>query len=250
VINQKMAEDLWPNQDPIGKHVISLSDEQTPGVMDPNVASIVVGVVSNTHHDSLDDSFNDEVYLPITRTHEAPVMYIVMRTQTGAEQAAEGLRRAVAAIDPLVPVTRVRTMNEVVAASDSASRSLTFLLLGFGALAVLIGVIGVYSLIAYIVSWRTREIGIRLALGARRAQIVGGVVKQSMLLAAGGSLIGLIAAAVTARLLRSFLFEVSVLDPVTFCAVPVMMALLALAAAWIPARRAASVDPMEALRVE
>jgi predicted permease len=250
VINRKMAEDLWPNQDPIGKHVVALSDEQSPGVMDPNVASIVVGVVSNTHHDSLDGTFDDEVYLPMTRTHEGPVMYVVMRTQTGATQAAEGLRRAVADIDPLVPVTRVRTMDEVVAASDSASRSLTFLLLGFGLLAVAIGVIGVYSLIAYIVSWRTREIGIRLALGARRSQIMSGVVKQSLLLAAGGCGLGLIAAAVAARLLRSFLFEVSVLDPVTFCAVPLMMALLALAAAWIPARRAASVDPIEALRSE
>jgi ABC-type antimicrobial peptide transport system permease subunit len=100
------------------------------------------------------------------------------------------------------------------------------------------------------VSWRTREIGIRLALGARRGQIVGSVVMQSMLLAGGGSLTGLIVAAMTARLLRSFLFEVSVLDPVTFCAVPLLMAMLALAAAWIPARRAASVDPMEALRIE
>lgn len=250
VINRKMAQDLWPNQDPIGKHVIALSDEQSPAVMDPKVASIVVGVVSNTHHDSLDGTFNDEVYRPMTRTHEVPVMYVVMRTQTGAEQAAEGLRRAVAAIDPLVPVTRVRTMNDVVAASDSASRSLTFLLLGFGALAVVIGVIGVYSLIAYIVSWRTREIGIRLALGARRGQIVGGVVRQSVILAAGGSLVGLVAAAMAARLLRSFLFQVSVLDPVTFCAVPVMIAALALVAAWIPARRAASVDPVEALRSE
>jgi predicted permease len=250
VINQKMAQDLWPNEDPIGKHVIALSDEQSPAVMDPNVASIVVGVVSNTHHDSLDGTFNDEIYRPVTRTHESPVMYVVMRTQTGAEQAAEGLRRAVAGIDPLVPVTRVRTMNEVVSASDSASRSLTFLLLGFGALAVVIGAVGVYSLIAYIVSWRTREIGIRLALGAPRRQIVFNVVKQSVLLAAGGSLVGLAAAAATMRLLRSFLFDVSVLDPLTFSAVPVLMTLLAIAAAWIPARRAAAVDPMEALRGE
>jgi predicted permease len=250
VINRKMAQDLWPNQDPLGKHVVALSDEQSPAVIDPNVASIVVGVVSNTHHDSLDGTFDDEVYLPMTRSHEAPVMYVVMRTQTGAAQAAGGLRQAVATLNPLVPVTRVRTLNEVVAASASAPRSLTILLLGFGALAVVIGIIGVYSLIAYIVSWRTREIGIRLALGAPRGRIIFGVVKQSLLLACGGSLVGLAAAAMTTRVLRSFLFEVSVLDPLTFCAVPVLIALLALAAAWIPARRAASVDPIEALRQE
>jgi len=113
-----------------------------------------------------------------------------------------------------------------------------------------IGAVGVYSLIAYIVSWRTREIGIRLALGAQRWNIVRGVVGQSLLLAASGSALGLIVAGVSTRLLHSFLFEVSPLDPVTFCGVPVLMLLLALAAAWLPARRAASVDPMGALRNE
>jgi ABC-type antimicrobial peptide transport system permease subunit len=214
------------------------------------VAAIVVGVVSSTHHDSLDGAFNDEVYLPLSRAHERPVMYVAIRTQTSAADAASGLRQAVAELDPLVPVTRVRTMNEVVAASDSAPRSLTILLLGFGLLAVVIGGVGVYSLIAYLVSWRTREIGIRLALGATRSQIVGGVVRQSLALAIGGSLLGLIAAALVTRFLHSFLFEVSTLDPLTFCAVPVLMMVIALAAAWIPAGRAASVDPVVALRSE
>jgi predicted permease len=250
VINQKMAEDLWPNQDPLGKHMIELSDEPSPGVMDPKVAWVVVGVVSNTHHDSLDGTFNDEVYLPLTKASERPVMYVLVRTQTGAEQTADSLRKAVAAIDPSVPVTRVRTLDEVVSASASAPRSLTVLLLIFGALAVVIGMVGVYSLIAYIVSWRTREIGIRLALGAQRWQIVRAVAKQSLLLAIGGSMLGLVASAMSTRLLHSFLFGVSAFDPLTFCIVPLLMALLALAAAWIPARRAASVDPMEALRSE
>jgi predicted permease len=250
VINQKMAKALWPNQDPIGKHIIEVAEEKSPAAIDPNVSSIVVGVVSNTHHDALSGGFDDEVYLPLTAKNEKPVMYVVMRTRVGATQTAEGLRRAVASIDPQVPVTRVRTLNEVVAASASAPRSLTILLLGFGALAVVIGAVGVYSLIAYIVSWRTREIGIRLALGAQRWNIVRGVVGQSLVLAASGSALGLIAAGVSTRLLHSFLFEVSPLDPVTFCGVPVLMLLLALAAAWLPARRAASVDPMEALRNE
>jgi predicted permease len=250
VINESMAARLWPNKDPVGRHIISLADEPAPGVWNLNVASIVVGVVGNAHEGSLASDFGDEVYLPISRVNESPVMYVLLRTQASTVQAAEDLRRTVAGIDPLVPVTRVRTLNEVVAASVSAPRSLTVLLLGFGGLAVVIGAVGVYSLIAYIVSWRTREIGIRLALGAQRWQIVRGVVQQSLLLAAGGSAIGLAAAAASSRLLHSFLFEVSALDPVTFCAVPVLMLLLALAAAWIPARRAASVDPMEALRSE
>ena len=250
VISQHMATALWPNQNPLGQHILSVSDEPTPAVWVPNAAATVVGVVNNAHEGSLASGFGDEVYLPLTSQHERPTMYVLLRTHTSLQEAAAGLRRTVAEVDPLVPVTRVRSLNEVVAASESSPRSLTILLLAFGGLAVVIGGVGVYSLIAYIVSWRTREIGIRLALGAQRWQIVNGVVKQSMLLAAGGSVIGLIAAAMAARLMRSFLFEVSAFDPLTFFAVPVLMAMLALAAAWIPARRAASVDPMEALRSE
>ena len=144
-------------------------------------------------------------------------MTILLRSQAGAAETAAGaLRRVVAEIDPLVPVTRVRTMDEVVAASTSDSRSLTLLLLGFGFLAVSVGAVGVYSLIAYTVSWRTREIGIRLALGARRRDVVMMIVRQSFLLALGGSVAGLFVAAVSGRLLKQFLFEVSPLDPVTF----------------------------------
>jgi ABC-type antimicrobial peptide transport system permease subunit len=139
-------------------------------------------------------------------------------------------------------------MNEVVATSVAAPRALAVLLLAFGGLAVVIGAVGVYSLIAYIVSWKTQEIGLRLALGAQRWQIVIGVVRQSLLLAGGGCFIGLAGAVALSRTLRSFLFEVSPLDPLTFCAVPLLMIIVALMAAWIPARRAAAVDPMVALR--
>ena len=250
VINQAMAQSLWPNQDPIGKHVEELADEPSPGQLDPNVGSVVVGVVSNTHHDGLGGDFDNEVYLPMTQKNERPEMTILLRSQTGAAQTAAGLRRVAAGIDPLVPVTRVRTMDEVVAASTSDSRSLTVLLLGFGLLAVSVGAVGVYSLIAYTVSWRTREIGIRLALGARRWDVVIMIVRQSFLLALGGSIAGLLVAAVSGRLLKQFLFEVSPLDPLTFCIVPMLMMLLALLAAWVPARRAASIDPMKALRTE
>ncbi len=250
VINQKMAESLWPGQDPIGKHIVKVSDEPSPGILDPNVASIVVGVVSNTHHASLTNNFDEEVYLPMTPKSDRPQMTILLHSQLPAEQTASGLRRAVAEIDPLVPVTHVRTLSEVVAASASTPRSLAILLLGFGALALGVGSVGVYSLIAYVVSWRTKEIGLRLALGAPRWQIVRSVIKQSMLLALAGSAAGLAGAVVAASLLRGFLFEVHPFDPLTFCVVPVLMLLLALVAAWIPARRAASIDPMVALRGE
>ncbi len=250
VINESMAARLWPNQDPLGRHLIDVKDEPVPAVWKQDAASVVVGVVSNTHSGNLAGGFGDEVYLPMTPAREQPVMYVLLRTRAGVSEAADGLRRVVEQLDPLVPVTRVRSLNEVVAASVSAPRSLAILLLSFGGLALLIGGVGVYSLIAYVVSWRTREIGLRLALGAMRWQIVGAIVKQSLMLAAGGSVAGLVVAALLMQFLRSFLFGVSVLDPVTFLSVPAVMLLLALFAAWVPARRAAGVDPMETLRRE
>jgi predicted permease len=250
VISQHMAQTLWPNQDPIGKHLESVNDEKAPGDFDPSIASIVVGVVGNTHHDNLQSGFSEEVYLPITIRNEAPAMTILLHSQLPPSQLAAMLRKTVASIDPSAPVTHVRTLNEVVSSSVSATRALTLLLLGFGALAVGVGAVGVYSLIAYIVNWRTREIGIRLALGASRWGILSLVFKQSILLSAMGSLVGLGAAVAAARLLRGFLFEVNPLDPLTYCAVPMLMLLLALLAAWVPARRAASIDPIRALRSE
>jgi predicted permease len=250
VINQHMAEKLWPHQDPIGKHLISVVDEPTPAVMDPQKTSIVVGVVRNAREGSLQSGYQDEVFLPMTALQPHPMMYVMLRTHSGPADAAAALRRVVATIDPQVPVTRVRTLDEVVSASVSAPRSLTLLLLGFGLLAVVIGAIGVYSLIAYIVSWRTREIGIRLALGEQRRHIALGIVKQSLFLAVTGSTAGLLLAIAFARLLHGFLFEVSPVDPLTFFVVSLLMMLIALVAAWLPARRAASVDPMQALRSE
>jgi predicted permease len=250
VINQSMAERLWPHQNPLGRHLIDVKDEPTPTVWNNDAASVVVGVVSNTHGGSLAGGFGEEVYLPMTAAREQPVMYVLLRTRASAADAATALRNTVAKFDPLVPVTRVRSLNEVVAASVSAPRSLAILLLSFGALALLIGSVGVYSLIAYVVSWRTREIGIRLALGAMRWQIVSDIVKQSLILATVGSVAGLVTAALLSRFLRSFLFGISALDPMTFCTVPIVMLLLAMFAASIPARRAASVDPMDTLRNE
>jgi predicted permease len=250
VIDQSMAERLWPHQDPIGKHLISVDDEAVPAVWDPQKASIVVGVVRNAREGSLENGYQDEIFLPMTALQPHPMMYVMLRTHVPPSEAASALRRVVAAIDPQVPVTRVRTLNEVVSASVSAPRSLTLLLLGFGVLAVIIGAVGVYSLIAYIVSWRTREIGIRLALGEQRGHIALGIVKQSLFLAVTGSIAGLLTAIAFTRLLHSFLFEVSPLDPLTFCVVSLLMMLIALVAAWLPARRAASVDPMHALRSE
>jgi len=250
VVNEHMAQRLWPGQNAIGKHLLDVVDEKTPAVWNPEKASVVVGVVRNALEGGLQEGFKDEVFLPLTTDRDQPVMYAVLRTRTSASETAAGLRSAVASVNSLVPVTRVRTMDDLVSNSVAAPRALAVLLLGFGALAIVIGAVGVYSLIAYIVSWRTREIGLRLALGAQRWQIVMGVVRESLFLALAGSVAGLAGAIALSRVLHSFLFEVSAVDPLTFGTVPVLMALVAVTAAWVPARRAAGVDPMEALRAD
>ena len=250
VINQNMANHLWPHQDPIGKHLLNVGDEATPAVWVPAAAVTVVGIVNNTHEGGLAATFGDEVYLPITPAREQPVLYVLMRSQATTQAAVGELRNTVFNLNPAVPVTRIRSMNEVVAATQASSRAVTFLLLAFGALALAIGGVGVYSLIAYIVSWRTREIGIRIALGAQRWQIIKAVVSQSLLLAVAGSAAGLVAAGLLGRLLRGFLFDVKAVDPITYSAVPIVMIVIALVASWVPAMRAAAVDPIKTLRME
>jgi predicted permease len=249
LVNAAEANQLWPNQDPIGKHIANVGNQEpSPAVMDMNIASIVVGVVADTHHESLDKDSGWETYLPITPQTEKPVMNILLRSRIGSAALAANLRDLVEQLNPAVPVTKVRTLRSVVVSSTAAPRSLTLLLTAFGALAIVVGGIGVYSLISYTVSWRTREIGLRLALGANRLQIAKLVLRQSLGLAILGSLLGMAGAVAVTRLMGRFLFETSPLDPLTYAVVPVLFCLLALMAAWSPARRAANVDPMVALR--
>jgi predicted permease len=250
VINAEEASRLWPNQDPIGKHLIDVGDEPQPTIWDMNKVSIVVGVVTGTHHQGLDQDSGWENYLPMTPVSEKPVMNILLRSTTGPADLAFSLRQLVARLNPNVPVTRVRALESVIVSSTAAPRSLTMLLTAFGALAILVGGIGVYSLISYTVSWRTREIGLRLALGANRLQIAELVLKQSLTLAVLGSALGIAGAVAVTRLMSRFLFETSPLDPLTYSVVPLLFCVLAVVAAWSPARRAAAVDPMVALRNE
>ncbi len=250
VINAEEANGLWPNQNPLGKHLIDLDDEPQPTVWDMNKASIVVGVVSGTHHLGLDQDSGWENYMAMTPKNEKPVMNILLRSHTGSAALAASLRDLVAQLNPAVPVTRVRTLEGVISSSTAAPRSLALLLAAFGALAIVVGSIGVYSLISYTVSWRIREMALRLALGANRRQIAQLVLGQSLALAVSGCILGIGGAVAVSRLMSRFLFETSPLDPLTYALVPVLFCLLALAAAWAPARRAAAVEPMVALRTE
>jgi|CZKL01.1.fsa_nt_gi predicted permease len=250
LVNAAEANQLWPNQDAVGKHLVSVNDEPTPAVMDLNSSLIVVGVVSGTHHEGLDKDTGWETYLPMTAKNEKAVMNILLRSHAGSAELAGSLRSLVAQMNPTVPVTKVRTLESVISSSTAAPRSLTLLLTTLGMLAVIVGSIGVYSLISYTVSWKTREIGLRLALGANKLQIVRLVLGQSLGLAVAGSVAGLAGSVAVTRLMGRFLFETSPLDPVTYSLVPVLFCMLAIVAALVPARRAASVDPMVALRTE
>lgn len=250
LINEAEANQLWPNQNPIGKHIEYVVDEPSPAQLNPDVAYIIVGVVSDTHHRSLDTDSGLETYLPISPRNEKPVMNILLRSNLSSVALAGNIRNLVMQINPSVPVTKVRTLQSVITSSTAAPRSLTMLLTAFGGLAILVGAIGVYSLISYTVSWRTREIGLRLALGANRIQIARLVLGQSLVLALSGSALGIAGAVAATRLMTRFLFETSPLDPLTYTLVPTLFCVLALVAAYAPARRAASVDPMIALRNE
>src|SRR5271170_7584591 len=248
IVDASMAAHLWPNRDPIGKHLAWVNEEPSPAVMDMNTASVVVGVVADTRHESLDKASGWEVYLPMSPHDEGPVMNIVVGSNASTGEVAGSLRRMVAEMDPNIPITRVRTMDEIVASSTAAPRSLTLLLTAFALLAVGVGSIGVYSLIAYTVSWRTREFGLRLALGANRMQVAMLIIRQSLVLTAAGSVLGIAGAFAVTRLMRRFLFETSPADPVTYALVPLLFAALAVLAALRPAQRASRVEPMQALR--
>jgi predicted permease len=250
IINQDEAQHLWPGRDPIGKHIENVNDEPSPTLLNPNVAAIVVGVVSDTRHANLAQDSGWETYFPISPANEKPEMNILLQSRLSPSELAGSLRSLVAELNPSVPVTKVRTLESVIATSTAAPRSLALLLTAFGCLAILVGSIGVYSLISYTVSWRTREIGLRLAVGANRLQIAKLVLGESLTLAVAGSLLGVVGAAEASRLMGRFLFETSPLDPLTYALVPVLFCLVALVAAWAPARRAAAVDPMVALRNE
>ncbi|ABF43528.1 ABC efflux pump, inner membrane subunit [Candidatus Koribacter versatilis Ellin345] len=250
IVNAAMASHFWPGQNPIGKRIVHTDNESSPGVIDPETASVIVGVVSDTRHERLDRDSGWEVYLPLAPNREFSTMNLVVRSSTNVSGVAGSVRQLVTEIDPTATVAHVRTLDEVLTASTANSRSLTFLLVAFAALGAAVGGMGIYSLIAYTVSWRTREIGLRLALGANKRQVAILVLKQSLALSLTGSAVGVSAAYLCRNLMRSFLFQTSPTDLLTFVAVPLMVGVVALVASWVPARRAMRIDPMQALRFE
>jgi predicted permease len=209
----------------------------------------IVGVARDGKYRTLGENPRPTVYVPLAQNHETG-MTLHVRAIGNPVSIAGSVRHEVQALDPNLAVTTVQPLAEVVGSSLFAARMGAALLVIFGLVALLLASVGLYGVMSYAVARRTREIGIRMALGAERGGVLRLVLKQGMALVAAGIATGLIAAVAVTRVLASFLYGVSTLDAATFVAVPLVLVVVALLASYLPARRAARVDPIVALRYE
>jgi len=243
LINATMARRFWPNEDATGKRF----HWGHPGSKEPWIE--IIGVVGDTKLYGLANPSRLELYMPLQQSRSSD-MFLVLRSAIDPASLTPAVRDAVASIDKDQPVFSVNTMKQLVDASV-ATRHITLVLLGlFSGLALLLAAIGIYGVISYSVQQRTHEIGIRMALGAQRRDVLRLVVGQDVRLAALGIAIGIAAAFGLTRLMASLLFGVGAYDPVAFVTAAIILLLVAIAACYIPARRAIAVDPMVALRYE
>jgi predicted permease len=244
LVNTALARRYWPNVDPVGKRIL-LGHRSSA----TNKWLTIVGLVGDTKLYGLANPSRFEIYLPF-RQHPANDMTLLVRSAADPASLTAAIRQTVAAIDKDQPLFAIVTMQRLVDDS-AATRRLTLILLGlFSTLALILAAIGIYGVVSYSVALRTHEIGIRMALGAQRRDVLRLVLGQGARLAFWGAAIGLVAALGFTRLLASLLYAVSANDPLTFAAVAALLVSIALAACYIPARRALRVDPMAALRYE
>ena len=246
ILSEAAARRHFPNEDPIGKR-IELGWGRGPGT--PRAGGEVVGIVGDVREYGLDEEYPAEIYLPL---QQWPVgrMTMVVRTAVPPLSLADEVKQAVKEIDPNLPVSNVRTVRDLVAESIAQPRFYMVLLATFASLALMLAAIGIFGVMSYTVSQRTREIGIRMALGAGASSVVSMVVRQAMRLAVIGLTLGVVAALALSQTMAALLFDLSPTDPLTFATVAAILALVSFFASWLPARRAASVDPMVALRAE
>jgi putative ABC transport system permease protein len=242
IVNETLARRYWPDRDPLGVR-LSFEDEATDDWI------TIVGVVGDTRNQGFGAPIPNILYLPHGQ-FSLPFMTVLARGAADLAAVATMLRAEVAAVDPLVPVPDPTTLEQEFADSVSEPRFRTILVLGFALVAALLAAVGVYGLVSYTVAQRTREVGIRVALGASGRQVMAPLLRHGLALAGIGLAIGVAGALLATRALSAFLFEVGTTDPLTFGTVAVVLLVVALAATWIPARRALRVDPMLVLRAE
>jgi len=243
LVDRAAVKRFWPDQDPIGRHIKF-------GRRDSRGAWItVVGVVGDIKTDGFDAPERAHVYLPILQ-NAGYAMAVFVKTEGDPSNLTQALRQQVQAVDPDLPVFGEKTMEDIVGASLAERRFAMQLVTAFGVVALLVAGVGIYGVMAYSVNQRTREIGIRLALGANRLDIMRWVLKQGLGLTLAGVGVGLVGAFALTRLLHGLLFNVATTDPITYAALALLMSAVALLACYIPGRRATKVDPMIALRCE
>ena len=264
VINESLARLYFPGEDPIGKRVwLGPPEELIPSELIPSGMDLkgfrftrwnIVGVVKDVLHNGLNRRGQPEIYVPNEQNGNNKIpdatrsMYLAVRTTTDPLSLTAAVRRQVFEIDNEQPVAEVATMEQLLATSLSQSRLSALLLAIFGAVALILAAVGVYGVMSYAVTERAHEIGVRMALGAARRDVLWLVISRGMSLAGAGVLVGLAGALALTRLMKTLLFSVSATDPLTFSAIALLLAVVALLACWIPARRATKVDPMVALR--
>jgi putative ABC transport system permease protein len=249
VINETMARTYWKNpEDAVGGR-IRVGNMKNPW-------AVVIGMVADERHNGVTGIVKEKFYVPHTQWHVATGGnlirggFLVVRTAGDPMSLASAVRSEVRSLDPNIPVANIRPMTEVVAASLATPRLTGFLMGTFAAIALTLAAVGIYGVLAYLVARRTHEIGIRLAVGADRMQVLTMVLKQGLSLAAGGIVTGMIAAFLLTRLMQSLLYEVRPSDPMTFAVVSIALVFVALLASALPAYRATRVSPLVALRTE
>lgn len=246
IVNEAMAHTFWPGQDPIGRRINVADPKKDPW-------STIVGVVANVKNAGIDRLAGTELYLPMLQQSGSGQsnMYVGLRAQGVNPLAlASAVRNQVNALDPTLAVAEIRTMDDVISRAESRPRFLTLLLSLFSGVALAIATVGIYGVISFAVARRTKEFGLRMVLGAQPGDVLGLIMRQGALLAGAGIVVGLIAAFALTRLMASLLFGVTATDPATYVAVTAILAAVALAACYIPARRATKVDPIRTLRYE
>jgi putative ABC transport system permease protein len=240
IIDETTAHRYWPNRDPLGRRLRFGQDPGQPWMT-------VVGVVNDIKHDGLDIDGIPHIYASIYQSADRELA-VVLRTSLAATQLEPQIRREVQSIDPGLPVFNVLSMNDVLDRSLASRRFSAVLVGGFAGLALLLASIGIYGLLAYLVGQRSREIGLRMALGAGRAEVLKMFLQKGVVLASAGIATGVIFSALTASIMASLLYGVRPHDPVVFLVVPLLLLAVAVLASYLPARRATRVDPMFALR--